>query len=138
MAQNTTRLRELLGVNENEEFGYGSYIFRVNNAGTFQMKRDDGAWESPNAAWLCSAIADKESIHRRQWTDGDVEDAKAVKRLWPQATIVRRWSDCLVVGHPNTMYQWAITTKAFPSVEEGKDVKLDDVLGIEVRENECV
>lgn len=72
-----------------------------------------------------------------RWTREDVEDAKAIKRLYPKTVqIERNGKRGTIVLYYNDDTKWYALTNAIPSLELEKRVFLEEILDAEENLNE--
>ncbi|MCD8008142.1 MAG: hypothetical protein LUF68_04300 [Clostridiales bacterium] len=135
------RLCEVLGVEVNQRFvvetdDYKDIINRINTDGDRETKRD-GTWAI--AAWehlLVEAINHPEVIRPLPcWTEWDVADAKAVRRLFPQVDAVEKGESgrCLTLwnGVEDSVMTFDGGARMFPSLKPGACADLDEILEAE-------
>ncbi|MCD7805417.1 MAG: hypothetical protein LUH03_09830 [Oscillospiraceae bacterium] len=143
------RICEVLGVEVGEVWAIRDWLdhelFRFKDSETLQRKYEDGDWKDTSfmGATLVRLINNPEDIiHISRWTAGDIEDAKAVKRLFPNAETVRRIGGESVrirnIVHQeingNSLRIEAYinaSPETFQSLEPGKTVSLDEILEAE-------
>lgn len=121
------RICEALGVEPEERFSIGQYEYWIDQNG--DMWCEAGA-EGKMACGgvLCAAINHPDRIIRKpRFTEQEVEKAKAIKVLWPDAEGIRKTEmmgpvhivgTAVWVGHDN-----------FPSLEPERTIKLDEIIG---------
>ena len=125
------RICEVLGVEPEEVFEMrGNTVgnFRINKYGTFQIKISNNCWGASTVECLNNLINYPENIIRKpRFTEQEVERAKAIKVLWPDAEGIRKMEmmgpvhivgTAVWVGHDN-----------FPSLEPERTIKLDEIIG---------
>lgn len=87
--QKKPRICEVLGVEVGEEFSTAStfrMMYHITEAGAFL----DNAGNYPNAHVVCDLISNPDHIIRKpRFTEQEVERAKAIKVIWPEAKEVR-------------------------------------------------
>ncbi|MCD8377862.1 MAG: hypothetical protein LUB59_03645 [Candidatus Gastranaerophilales bacterium] len=132
------RICEVLGVEVLERFKFSStgWTFVVDENGNMQ-RYDDGDLLPLCSTLSVSILIDVINgalpvIHLPRWTAEDVEDAKALRRIWPNATKVRREIGNWLL----TIYQeedaWFVTnSRAFSSLKPDETVMLDEILASE-------
>lgn len=134
------RICEVLGVDSDEEWtvsGNDIAIYRVSGgvALEYAMPKYNGdgygKWLPAGMPCLVDFINHPDRIIRKpRWTEQEVEEAKAVKILFPRATHLRRIrpnepvsalsNECFVVN---------INSELFPSLRPGETVTLDEIIG---------
>lgn len=125
------RICEVLEVEPEEPFeikGNGIGRFRVNRYGQFQAEVHNNCWGVSTLECLNNLINHPENIVRKpRFTEQEVERAKAIKVLWPDAKGIRKMEmmgpvhivgTAVWVGHDN-----------FPSLEPERTIKLDKIIG---------
>ena len=65
-----------------------------------------------------------------RWTQEEVERAKAIKVLWPDAMTVRREGSALAIGWCGiaTAGMVMVDGKMFPSIQPGETVTLEEII----------
>ena len=130
------RICEVLGVEVDEEFTYDFGENQVNR-GTFKIGADGNRYYKVgtdpwnpcyNEEDLLVIINHPDRIIRKpRFTEQEVERAKAIKVLWPDAEGIRKMEmmgpvhivgTAVWVGHDN-----------FPSLEPKRTIKLDEIIG---------
>ena len=125
-----SRLAEILGVEEDQEwtFEYGKY--RIHDG----MREFDvrGEWKLGNSEIvLANIIKHPEKIKRLpRWTEQDVEDAKAIKRVFKNAYEAERSADHRAVFIRSTQ-NWidSVDEYLLPSLKPGEKATLDEIIG---------
>ena len=119
------RICEVLGVEIGEEF-------RLDVGGPYHITKNGAFLDTfgnyPNASILCDLMEHPDRIIRKpRFTEQEVEKAKAIKVLWPDAKGIRKMEmmgpvhivgTAVWVGHDN-----------FPSLEPERTIKLDEIIG---------
>ena len=119
------RICEVLGVEIGEEF-------RLDVGGPYHITKNGAFLDTfgnyPNASILCDLMEHPDRIIRKpRFTEQEVERAKAIKVLWPDAEGIRKMEmmgpvhivgTAVWVGHDN-----------FPSLEPERTIKLDEIIG---------
>ena len=119
------RICEVLGVEIGEEF-------RLDAGGPYHITKNGAFLDTfgnyPNASILCDLMEHPDRIIRKPcFTQQEVERAKAIKVLWPDAKGIRKMEmmgpvhivgTAVWVGHDN-----------FPSLEPERTIKLDEIIG---------
>ena len=125
---------EVLGVEPEEFFEMrGNKIgnFRINKYGTFQIEISNNCWGASTVECLNNLINHPENIIRKpRFTEQDVEDAKAVKRVFGRDGTVKRLKKELTDPYSNlTFDHMYINESMFPCIFEGQEYTLDDIIG---------
>lgn len=131
------RICEVLGVEPEEKFeirGNTLGRFRINKYGTFQIEISNDCWGSSTVECLNNLINHPENIARKpRFTEQEVERAKAIQVMWPEAKEVRVrngaqgeieyrvCTGCAVLG---VLYE-----DVFPTMERLKEYTLDEIIG---------
>ena len=128
------RICEVLGVEPEEKFeirGNTLGRFRINKYGTFQIEISNDCWGFSTVECLNNLINHPENIARKpRWTEQEVEEAKAVKILFPHAThLLRIRPNEPVSALSNECFVVNINSELFPSLRPGETVKLDEIIG---------
>ena len=121
------RICEVLGVEVEERFSVGQYEYWFDQCGNMWCKA--GTEEKMACGGvLCNIINHPDRIIRKPcFTQQEVERAKAIKVLWPDAKGIRKMEmmgpvhivgTAVWVGHDN-----------FPSLEPERIIKLDKIIG---------
>ena len=125
------RICEVLGVEVNENFKFNDFPFdecKVYFVGTDgEIRNAKGG--SVTGGELCYIINNPDRIiHKPRWTEQEVERAKAIKVLYPEADNLNECDPQIKVL--NTKFVIAtLDTALFPSLRPGESVKLDEILG---------
>ena len=128
------RICEVLGVEPEEKFeirGNTLGRFRINKYGTFQIEISNDCWGFSTVECLNNLINHPENIARKpRWTEQEVELAKAVKKLFPEASDLARMNVCaLALSNDHGGHITNINSDLFPSLLCGLSVKLDEIIG---------
>lgn len=128
------RICEVLGVEPEEKFeirGNTLGRFRINKYGTFQIEISNDCWGFSTVECLNNLINHPENIARKpRWTEQEVELAKAVKKLFPEASDLARMNACaLALSNDHGGHIANINSDLFPSLPLGLCVKLDEIIG---------
>ena len=130
------RICEVLGVEPEEKFeirGNTLGRFRINKYGTFQLEISNDCWGFSTVECLNNLINHPENIARKpRWTEQEVEDAKAIRRIMSEYTdIVRKKDGC--VTHlfltSEDVVDYFLDSELFPSLRPGETVTLDEIIG---------
>lgn len=129
------RICEVLGVEVNENFKFNDFPFdecKVYFVGTDgEIRNAKGG--SVTGGELCYIINNPDRIIRKpRWTEQEVEDAKAIRRIMSEYTdIVRKKDGC--VTHlfltSEDVEDYFLDSGLFPSLRPGETVKLDEIIG---------
>ena len=126
------RICEVLGVEPEEKFeirGNTLGRFRINKYGTFQIEISNDCWGVSTVECLNNLINHPENIARKpRWTEQEVERAKAIKVLYPEAYSLDECDPQVKVL--NTKFVMAtLDTALFPSLRPSETVTLDEIIG---------
>lgn len=125
-----SRLAEILGVEENEEFMFEGTKYRIHNGNRQYFCCE---WRySASEDLLTRIINHPERIKRpRLWTKEDVEDAKAVKRIIPNRPyrVLRDDDGSIAVLPFGTGRGLKLNRDSFPSLKPGEGELLDEIIG---------
>lgn len=129
MKVNKSRLAEILGVEEDQEFMFEGIKYRVHNGNRqyFYCVWHDAAAEDI----LTRIINHPEEIQRLpRWTEKDVEDAEATKRIvLANPYFVRRDSDNnIFILSPSESCITVLKESCFPSLKIGEKATLDEII----------
>nr|DAL91091.1 MAG TPA: hypothetical protein [Caudoviricetes sp.] len=132
------RICEVLGVEVDEEFTYDFGANQVNR-GTFKIGADGKRYYKTGDLWspcyneddLAVIINHPGRIIRKpRWTEQEVELAKTVKILFPEARDLARMNACaLALSNDHGGHIANINSDLFPSLPLGLCVKLDEIIG---------
>ena len=135
---NKPRIAQVLGVEVGEEFTYDFGANQVNR-GAFKIGADGKRYYKTGDLWnpcyneddLAVIINHPDRIIRKpRWTEQEVEEAKAVKILFPRATHLRRIRpNESVSALSNECFVVNINSELFPSLRPGESVTLDEIIG---------
>ena len=125
------RICEVLGVEVNENFKFNDFPFdecKVYFVGT-DGEIINAKGGSVTGGELCYIINNPDRIiHKPRWTEQEVERAKAIKVLYPEADNLNECDPQIKVL--NTKFVIAtLDTALFPSLRPGESVKLDEIIG---------
>ena len=125
------RICEVLGVEVNENFKFNDFPFdecKVYFVGTDgEIRNAKGG--SVTGGELCYIINNPDRIIRKpRWTEQEVERAKAIKVLWPEADTLDYWGDGISVEGAE-IYIAELDAVRFPSILPGETIKLDEIIG---------
>ena len=127
------RICEVLGVEPEERFYYkceksqeNKYLWKITKEGERMFKEDTDIWRlSSNEKTLMDFINHPDRIIRKpRWTEQEVEDAKAVNRVFGRVDTVRRTVDgALVFG------DIVLNAQLLPGILPGQSIKLSEICG---------
>lgn len=127
------RICEVLGVEVGERFDVKSEIVSLY---TDAYISEDGIARTKtitpiDSMRLCEIInGELKIIHKLRWTQQEVEEAKAVKILFPRAThLLRIRPNEPVSALSNECFVVNINSELFPSLRPGETVTLDEIIG---------
>ena len=130
------RICKVLGVEVNEEFTYDFGANQVNR-GTLKIGADGKRYYKTGDLWspcyneddLAVIINHPDRIIRKpRWTEQEVERAKAIKVLYPEADSLDECDPQVKVL--NTKFVMAtLDTALFPSLRPSETVTLDEIIG---------
>ena len=127
------RICEVLGVEPEEKFeirGNTLGRFRINKYGTFQIEISNDCWGFSTVECLNNLINHPENIARKpRWTEQEVERAKAIKVLWPEAERLYRGVATITIYTRSQLFVIDLHAELFPSLHYGKTVTLDEIIG---------
>ena len=126
------RICEVLGVEPEEKFeirGNTLGRFRINKYGTFQIEISNDCWGFSTVECLNNLINHPENIARKpRWTEQEVERAKAIRLLYPEADSLNECDPYIKVFN-NKFVIATLDTALCPSLCPGESVKLDEICG---------
>lgn len=131
------RLAEVLGVEVGEVFYISDYPtdygpVAVGSDGKLRRVHGDGGrGNKVGANALYHLINQPECLSRRpRWTKQEVKDAKAIRRILPEARDIDRVTETMtVVRDEDGFCLLTLQKDMFPNVKEGQTVKLTDIIG---------
>lgn len=129
------RICEVLGVEPEESFEIrGNTVgrFRINKYGTFQIGISNNCWGTSTVECLNNLINHPGNIIRKpRWTEQEVESAKIISVLFPEATHIERLRGSKVLGITGAEDGWIadIESSLFPEIKSGQSVTLDEIIG---------
>ena len=130
------RICEVLGVEVNQNFQFNDFPFdecKVYFVGTDgEIRNAKGG--SVTGGELCYIINNPDRIIRKpRWTEQEVEDAKAIRRIMSEYTdIVRKKDGCvthLFLTSEDVVVDYFLDSELFPSLRPGETVTLDEIIG---------
>ena len=123
------RICEVLGVDVDEVFTIETPVRKS----TYCRIDEKGKIYNTCVETLCYAINHPDCIIRKpRWTEQEVEDAKAIRRIMSEYTdLVRKKDGC--VTHlfltSEDVEDYFLDSGLFPSLRPGETVKLDEIIG---------
>lgn len=130
------RICEVLGVEPEESFEIrGNTVgrFRINKYGTFQIGISNNCWGTSTVECLNNLINHPGNIIRKpRWTEQEVEMAKAIKEIFPDAyKLARNLSAIAIYGVEDdiSFYLATIQAERFHSLRPDETVTLDEIIG---------
>ncbi len=125
------RIFEVLGVEVGEEWTIGKTTYRITWDGRVELLCPSGSWRNTKFISL-DLINHPEKIKRKsRWTAEDIADAKAVRRLWPDAWSVKPGREYMIIYNSACVDIGYLDKKIFPSIQPGESVDLDVILEAE-------
>lgn len=127
------RICEVLGVEVNQNFQFNDFPFdepKTYFVGANGEIRNAHGGEVTSSE-LCYIINNADYIIRKpRWTEQEVELAKTVKILFPEASDLARMNACaLALSNDHGGHITNINSDLFPSLPLGLCVKLDEIIG---------
>lgn len=127
------RICEVLGVEPEEKFeirGNTLERFRINKYGTFQIEISNDCWGFSTVECLNNLINHPENIARKpRWTEQEVERAKAIKMIYPNAYRLESSDVFVQVWGKEEILLAHVEVDLFPSLRPGQPVELDEIIG---------
>ena len=122
------RICEVLGVEVGEHFKVNGYKgeYHVNEDGVLKW----GGQTSDDAIYECINHPDR-IIRKPRFTQQEVESAKIISVLFPEATHIERLRGSKVLGITGAEDGWIadIESSLFPEIKSGQSVTLDEIIG---------
>lgn len=126
------RICEVLGVEVDEEFTIGENQYFIDKSGDMWCVTKNGEKLKCGTAICCAINRPDRIIRNPRFTEQEVEDAKAIKRLLTEYTGVKRvehkWGTDLLLTSEESE-EFAIEPKLFPSIKSGQSYTLDEIIG---------
>lgn len=123
------RICEVLGVEKGERFDAGPYKDAyIDSFGTIRTNMGT----LMDADRVCELINHPDRIIRKpRWTEQEVESAKIISVLFPEATHIERLRGSKVLGITGAEDGWIadIESSLFPEIKSGQSVTLDEIIG---------
>ncbi len=130
------RICEVLGVEVGERFELGTtgIILLVNDDGLLHIGLSQGAHKETdlNVNYLVKAINHPDRIIRKpRFTQQEVESAKIISVLFPEATHIGRLrgSNALIIIGADNGWIANIENSLFQEIKSGQSVTLDEIIG---------
>lgn len=123
-----SRLAEILGVEENEVFEFEYKKYRIHGGERQCSTRDE--WRNCcNEKTLTNIINHPEKIKRLpRWTEKDVESAKAIRIIYPNAKELY-YEPCAICVCSDEGVIAYHSANLFPSIKSGRSYTLDEIIG---------
>ena len=129
----TLNICTILGVNPYEKFSFGAYKdIYVDTGGQVRLCVSGGLVDS---AAICEMINYPEKIKReRKWSGQDIEDAKYIKRLFPEVQILSRakavnqYGCGLIARSKNWDHHVSINPDLFHNLLPGEEIELEQII----------
>ena len=125
------RICEVLGVEVGERFSVkdqrGEALLYVDEDGWVKYEED----RTLSSSALQLAINHPEYIIRKpHFTEQEVEDAKAVRRVFGRDGTIKRYSKAMTEPYSNLAFETLyINEELFPSIQPGQSYTLDEIIG---------
>lgn len=132
------RICEVLGVEVDEEWnviGNIAATYRINQSGRLECAMSlfnrPCRWKWQRADdHLADFINNPDRIVRKpRWTEKEVEAAKAILTLWPDATILEDGRPYYIRVHGKDRLLNTVDLDLFPNIQPGQSVKLSEICG---------
>ena len=131
------RICEVLGVEVGERFELGNtgIILLVNDDGLLHIGLSHGNHKETdmNVNYLVKAINDPDCIIRKpRFTEQDIKDAKMIKSVFGKSGTIKRYDKATTEPYSTlTFNNIYINENMFPSIKEGQEYSLDEIIGKE-------
>lgn len=134
---NKPRIAQVLGVEVGEEFTYDFGANQVNR-GAFKIGADGKRYYKTGDLWnpcyneddLAVIINHPDRIIRKpRWTQQEVERAKAIKMIYPNAYRLKNSDVFVQVWGKEGILLAHAEVDLFPSLRPGQPVELDEIIG---------
>ena len=123
------RICEVLGVEPYEKFAIGDFTYWIDQDGDMWLEKETGE-QMECSGILCTAINHPNSIIRKpRFTQQEVEVAKAIKLLFPDAVKVCRLSGVIKAECENGSGECIIVAELLPSIQNHQSYTLDEIIG---------
>lgn len=127
------RICKILGVEPGESFfirDFGTVVFWIMDDGTFTTQPNNAPGSA--SALLRTLDHPDRIIRKLRWTEQEVEDAKAIRRIMSEYTDIARkagsYGTCLLLTSED-VEDYALDPELFPSLRPGETVKIDAIIG---------
>lgn len=124
------RICEVLGVEPGESFyiqGFDGVLFWIMDDGTFATQPNNAPG---SASALLRALDHLDRIIRKpRWTQQEVERAKAIKMIYPNAYRLESSDVFVQVWGKEEILLAHVEVDLFPSLRPGQPVELDEIIG---------
>ena len=134
------RICEVLGVEVDEVWhvtGNDNAIYRISGGVALEYaipkcyEDGHGEWRQSDTVHLIDIINHPDRIIRKPcWTEQEVEDAKAVRRVLGRDGVIERYNKAMTEPYSNLVFDHLyINEDLFPSLRPGESVKLEEIIG---------
>lgn len=134
------RICEVLGVEVDEVWhvtGNDNAIYRISGGVALEYaipkcyEDGHGEWRQSDTVHLIDIINHPDRIIRKpRWTEQEVEDAKAVRRVFGRDGVIERYNKAMTEPYSNIVFDHLyINEDLFPSLRPGESVKLEEIIG---------
>ena len=134
------RIARVLGVEVDEVWhvtGNDNAIYRISGGVSLEYaipkcyEDGYGEWRQSDTVHLIDIINHPDRIIRKpRWTEQEVEDAKAVRRVFGRDGVIERYDKAMVEPYSNLVFDHLyINEDLFPSLRPGESVKLEEIIG---------
>ena len=134
------RICEVLGVEVDEGWhvtGNDNAIYRISGGVALEYaipkcyEDGHGEWRQSDTVHLIDIINHPDRIIRKpRWTEQEVEDAKAVRRVFGRDGVIERYNKAMTEPYSNLVFDHLyINEDLFPSLRPGESVKLEEIIG---------
>ena len=134
------RICEVLGVEVDEVWhvtGNDNAIYRISGGVALEYaipkcyEDGHGEWRQSDTVHLIDIINHPDRIIRKpRWTEQEVEDAKAVRRVFGRDGVIERYNKAMTEPYSNLVFDHLyINEDLFPYLRPGESVKLEEIIG---------
>ena len=134
------RICEVLGVEVDEVWhvtGNDNAIYRISGGVALEYaipkcyEDGHGEWRQSDTVHLIDIINHPDRLIRKpRWTEQEVEDAKAVRRVFGRDGVIERYNKAMTEPYSNLVFDHLyINEDLFPSLRPGESVKLEEIIG---------
>ena len=124
------RICEVLGVEVDEEFTIGENQYFIDKSGNMWCVTKNGEKLQCGTAICCAINHPDRIIRKPRFTEQEVEDARAVKRLLKVDSVNRAvYGNGLVAIKNDWSVSIVLNGNCFPSIRPGETVTLDEIIG---------